>query len=148
MTAERDFFDRQGAKWPAVLGEGWETSPSFLVLSNDDRKAAAALGRAALRFYDIDEFGRELPRGQREAEEQAATTWDIPYTPNYISDVYVTPRGPMVWTDTKGDLPRAMGDAMLRVLLDELRVEGITAHVVRAPVDVSLEGLPVIPLSG
>ncbi|MGK3647489.1 hypothetical protein [Pseudarthrobacter enclensis] len=50
MTAERDFFDRQGAKWPAVLGEGWETSPSFLVLSNDDRKAAAALGRAALRF--------------------------------------------------------------------------------------------------
>lgn len=147
VTAARDIFDRQGEKYEASLGGGWETSPAFLVLSNDAKKAADALGRAAVRFFHIDEYGRELKLEQREAEEQAAKTWDVPYTPNFISDVYLTPHGPMVWTDTKGELTRPMGDAMLQVLLDELRAEGITAHVVAPPLDIPLEGVPVIPLA-
>lgn len=148
VTAAPDIFDQQGEKHEASLGDGWETSPAFLVLSDDVSMAADALGRAAVRFSHIDEYGRELPPGQREAEEQAAKTWDVPYTPNFISGVYLTPRGPMVWTDTKGELTRRMGDAMLHVLLDELRSEGITAHVVAPPSDISLDGVPVIPLAG
>jgi hypothetical protein len=147
VTAEPDIFDLQGEKYEASLGDGWETSPAFLVVSDDDSKATDALGRAAVRFFHIDEYGRELAPEQRMAEEQAAKTWDVPYTPNFISDVYLTPRGPMVWTDTKGELTRQMGDAMLQVLFDELRAEGITAHVVAPPADIPLEGVPVIPLA-
>ncbi|MDJ0459912.1 hypothetical protein PUN71_022140 [Arthrobacter sp. NQ7] len=148
VNAAPDIFDQQGDKYEASLGDGWETSPAFLVLSDDDGKAAHALGRAGVRFSHIDEYGRELTPEQRDVEEQAAKTWDVPYTPNFISDVYLTPRGPMVWTDTKGELTRAMGEAMLRVLLEELRAEGITARVVAPPADVPLEGVPVIPLAG
>ena len=148
VTAEPDIFDRQGEKYEASLGDGWETSPAFLVVSDDVSKAADALGRAAVRFFHLDEYGSELAPEQRLAEEQAAKTWEAAYTPNFVSDVYLTPRGPMVWTDTKGELTRQMGDAMLHVLLDELRVEGITAHVVAPPADITLEGVPVIPLAG
>ncbi|WAJ34378.1 hypothetical protein OUO20_05435 [Arthrobacter sp. FX8] len=148
VTAEPDIFDLQGEKYEASLGDGWETSPAFLVVSDDVSKAADALGRAAVRFFHIDEYGSELAPERRIALEQAATTWDVPHTPNFVSDVYLTPRGPMIWTDTKGELTRPMGDAMLHVLLDELRVEGITAHVVAPPADINLEGVPVIPLAG
>lgn len=32
VTTEPDIFDRMGARWEDGLGEGWETSPVFLVV--------------------------------------------------------------------------------------------------------------------
>lgn len=49
--------------------------------------------------------------------------------------VYLTEAGPVMYLDTKGDLPRAMADTMLRILVEELVAQEITAHLTTPPLD-------------
>ncbi|HEX9088676.1 MAG TPA: hypothetical protein VF867_14255 [Arthrobacter sp.] len=140
VTVEPHLFDQQGEKHPAALGGGWETSPTFLVVADDQAKAADALRAAAVRFYFVDQNGKELTR--------AEMTGDYPqYTPNYISDVYVTDLGPMIYADTKGELSVGMATGMLQILVAELRSRKITAVVTAPPKDLSWENAPTIKLS-
>jgi hypothetical protein len=132
VTVAPDIFDQQGEKYEEGLGDGWETSPAFLVETEDQDKAARALYAAGERFYSVDQNGKELT--------PAEMTGDYPqYTPNYISDVYLTDRGPMIWTDTKGELSRGMAERMLLILEAELRSQRITAHVTAPPADLPLD---------
>ena len=133
VTVARDIFDQQGEKYEEGLGHGWETSPGFLVVSDDQDKAARALYAAAGRFMSVDQNGKEL--------SPAEMTGDYPqFTPDYVSDVYLTELGPMIWTDTSGELPIGMAETMLLILEAELRAQGITAHVTAPPADLSLDG--------
>jgi hypothetical protein len=126
MTVQvaRDVFGPR-SQW----GEGWETDPAFLVQCEDTAGGAAALRAAAARFSSVDEQGRELDY------------WEVfqggSYTPNFVSDVYVTPRGLVVWADTKGELSIPMGLKLIKVLVEELRARGVSAAVVRSDVSLS-----------
>lgn len=95
-------------------------SPGFLVRSSDVEAAATALHAASLRFISIDEEGEEL--------EEWSNTGET-YTPNWVSDVYLSPDGPWLSTDTKGTLFPRMVRAMIDVLAEELRRRGVDAHV-------------------
>lgn len=132
VTVAPDIFDQQGERYEEGLGDGWETSPAFLVETDDQDKAARALYAAAGRFMSVDQNGKEL--------SPAEMTGDYPqYTPNYVSDVYLTELGPMIVTDTKGELSRGMAETMLLILEAELRAQGTTAHVIAPPADLFLE---------
>lgn len=135
VTVAPDIYDLQGEKYEEGWGYGWSISPAFLVMTNDRDKAAKALGRAAVRFSYVGDSGRELTLAEIEGN-------DTEYTPNYVSDVYLTDLGPMIWADTKGELTKGMGEAMLGILVAELRSEEITAVVTAPPADLSLEGVP------
>ncbi|MEV7131431.1 hypothetical protein AB0N24_00940 [Arthrobacter sp. NPDC093128] len=111
----------------------------FLVVSDAPEKAAEALRAAAVRFCTVDQNGKELTR-----EEM---TGECPqYMPNYVSDVHLTDLGPMILTDTKGELPKGMGEGMLRILVAELQAQEIAALVTTPPVDFALEDVPRIVL--
>ncbi|GEA87139.1 hypothetical protein [Cellulomonas cellasea] len=101
--------------------DGWDQSPGFRVRSADMPGAVAALRRAGTRFFRVDEQGTEL------SEAELADT-DL-YTPNWVSDVMVYDVGAELVVDTKGELPGPMGRAMLRILVEELDVGGVAAHV-------------------
>ncbi|WP_136017875.1 hypothetical protein [Arthrobacter silvisoli] len=141
VTVEPDIFDKQGEKWDESLGEGWEMSPAFLVVSDDQDKAAAALFAAARRIFTVDQNGNELT--------PAEMTGEYPqYTPNYVSDVYLTDLGPMIWTDTKGDVTKAMAEEMLHILVAELRSQEIAARIIAPPADLVLDDERVWKPSG
>ncbi|KNH18978.1 hypothetical protein ACU18_06435 [Arthrobacter sp. ZBG10] len=56
---------------------------------------------------------------------------------------YFTSHGPLAYLDTKGELPRAMGETMLRVVVDELEAQGVTALVTTPPLGADLtDGTP------
>jgi hypothetical protein len=130
VTVEPDLFDAIGEP----DGEGWEGSPAFLVVANDVAGAAAALHAAGERFMLIDEHGRELAEWESDTGET--------YTPNYVSDVGLSERGPVLWVDTKGYLTAAMGAAMVQALTEELTARGVTAHVTTPPHGLSSARLP------
>jgi hypothetical protein len=115
VTVAQDIF----AHASELTDGGWELDPAFLVLSSDVEGAAAALHAAGERFLLIDERGREVD------------DWDCSesYTPNYVSKVYLTADGPLVWVDVKGWLSQDMGRRMLDVLVAELVERGVSAHV-------------------
>jgi hypothetical protein len=95
--------------------------------------AAAALHAAGERFMLVDQNGRELAEWENTGET---------YTPNWVSDVELSERGPVLWVDTKGYLTAAMGAAMVRVLTEELTARGVTAHVTTPPRGLGSAGLP------
>jgi hypothetical protein len=135
VTVAPDIYDLQGERYEEGWGYGWSTSPAFLVVTEDRDKAAKALGRAATRFSYVGDSGKELTLAELEGENPE-------YTPNYVSEVYLTDLGPMIWADTKGELTKGMGEGMLGILVAELRSEEITAFVTAPPADLSLEGVP------
>ncbi|BCW66661.1 hypothetical protein NicSoilB4_14240 [Arthrobacter sp. NicSoilB4] len=139
VSVQPDLFDQQGERHEAALGGGWETSPAFLVVSEDRDKAVAALQAAAVRLYSVDQNGKELTR-----EEMTGAYPQ--YTPNYISDVYLTDLGPMIYTDTKGELSTGMAQGMLRIVVAELRAQEITAVVAAPPKDLSWENAPSVKI--
>jgi hypothetical protein len=106
-------------------GSGWFTDPGFLVVSPEIELAAQAVHRAGERFMYVAEDGRILD------------DWELPwtdrYTPNWVSPVHLTEPGPALWADTKGELSRAMGQAMVNVLVEELRRAEVTAFVTQLP---------------
>jgi hypothetical protein len=73
----------------------------------------------------VDGNGNELT-----AAEMASTG---EYTANYCSPVYLTDTGLMAYLDTNGELPRAMADTMLRILVEEVEARDITAHLTTPP---------------
>lgn len=95
-------------------------SPAFRVRSADHEAAARALHAAALRFINIDEQGEELEEWSDTAET---------YTPNYVSDVFVSPDGPWLSIDTQGVLYPQMVRVMIRILVETLQRSGVDAHV-------------------
>lgn len=135
MTFSPDIFDSQGEAYPDPL-DGWEgPSPFFLVVSDETDKAAEALHVAVGRCMRVDDKGNELT-----AAEMASTE---DYTANYCSPVYLTDTGPMAYLDTKGDLPRAMAETMLRILVEEAEARGITAYLTTpTPDSRSADGCP------
>ena len=140
VTVEPHLFDQQGERHEPALGGGWETSPTFLVVSDNRDKAAEALRAAAVRFYSVDQNGTELTR--------AEMTGEFPqYTPNYVSDVYLTDLGPLIYADTKGELSTGMAEGMLRILVAELRSQEITAVVTAPPKSLAWEDAPTMGLS-
>ena len=104
-------------------------SPAFRVRSTDHEAAARALHAAALRMISVDEEGEEL-----EAWSDTGET----YTPNYVSDVFLSPEGPWLSIDTQGVLYPQMVRAMIQVLVEELQRSGVEAHIEAPPA-----GLPV-----
>lgn len=114
-------FDRHAHRYDY----GWDSSPSFLVVTPQPDRAAAAVYRASRRFSAITESGRHVADWEDENE----------YTPNWVSEVYLADAGLIVTVDTKGELPLAMGQAMLRTLADELIAEGVRALVTAPPID-------------
>jgi hypothetical protein len=117
VTVADDIFDRAGE----AHEHGWESDPFFLVVSEHPDLAAAALIDAGVRFMNIDETGRELEDWEREHSEA--------YTPNYVSDVFLTTEGPVMTVDVKGWLSRPMGRTMVDVLVEELLGRGLDARV-------------------
>ena len=90
----------------------------------DPGAAAAALSRAGDRFYRVTDDGRE-PSEQAWLEEQAlATGAALPYTPNWVSEVRLAPRGPWCYVDCKGYIPLAMRARMIAILIEELEHAG------------------------
>ena len=126
VTTEPDIFDRMGERWEYGLGEGWETSPAFLIVTEDPDKAAAALQTATPRLFRVNGQGQEV-------DLETHDPYD--YTPNYVSPVYTTSKGLVIYVDTKGELPKGMADAMLRIVVEELVAAHVSAHVTAAPKD-------------
>jgi hypothetical protein len=130
VTVEPDLFEAIGEP----DGEGWEGSPAFLVVADDVAGAAAALHAAGERFMLIDEHGRELAEWESDTGEA--------YTPNWVSDVSLSERGPVLRVDTKGYLTAPMGAAMVQALTEELTARRVTAHVTTPPHGLSSARLP------
>lgn len=125
VTVDPDIFDSQGEAYPDPLDGWWGPSPFFLVVSDETDKAAEALHAAIGRCMRVDGKGNELT-----AAEMASTG---EYPANYCSPVYLTARGPMAYLDTKGELPRAMAETMLRILVEEFEARDITAYLTTPP---------------
>lgn len=139
VTTEPDIFDRMGERWEPELGEGWETSPFFLIQTEDPDKAATALQAASPRLFRVNGEGQEV---------DLATHDPYDYTPNWVSPVYITRGGLVFHVDTKGDLPKGMADAMLRIVVEELVAANVSAHITAAPADWEILGTYEPPETG
>ena len=102
---------------------GWSTSPAFVVTS-EDAALGAAVHAAGQRFYLVNEDGREIDQSENDGRY---------YTPNWVSDVYLTHSGAVLFVDTKGDVTRLMGEAMIAILVEELTARGVSAHIGPVP---------------
>lgn len=101
---------------------GWEVAPA--ILAEDRESAAAALFAARHRVKFTTDIGTELTRPEYDTGEY--------YMPNYVADVHMTEQGPVILTDTKGEIGMQMAEAFVRVIAEELEERNIVAHV-RAP---------------
>ncbi|MCX2750014.1 hypothetical protein OOZ51_19695 [Arthrobacter sp. MI7-26] len=129
VTVDPDIFESQGERCEGIF-DGWEgPSPFFLVVSDETDKAAEALHVAIGRCMRVD--GNGNGNGNELTAAEMASTGE--YTANYCSPVYLTARGPMAYLDTKGELPRAMAETMLRILVEEVEARGITADLTTPP---------------
>jgi hypothetical protein len=127
VTVDPHILDGQGEEWEDEDGGGWTgPSPYFIVSSDQTELAAKALHKAVTRCWHVSESGREL------TDDELHTTDE--YTPNYASPVYLTDKGPMASLDTNGELPRAMGEAMLRILIEEVSAVNIDAYLTTPPI--------------
>lgn len=136
VTVDPDIFDAQGEAYPDPE-EGWQTSPAFIVQSDQTEQAAQALYRAILRCNLVGTSGRELTRDEASTGEE--------YTANWYSPIYLTDTGPMAMLDTKGEWPRAMAESMVRILVEEVTAQGIDAYLTTPPLG-SEEDTPDWPI--
>lgn len=115
------------------IGGHWQTDPAFLVVTPDQERALLPLYRAGQRFYLVGESGRE--HAQPDVDE---------YTPNWVSDIYLTEEGLVLLVDTKGELSPEMGDTMLRILTEELVADAVPALITAPPLGFTsdLESIP------
>jgi hypothetical protein len=127
VTVDPHILDGQGEEWEDEDGGGWTgPSPYFIVTSDQTELAAEALYKAIIRCKFVGTSGRELTREEDATGEE--------YTANYCSPVYLTDAGPMAYLDTNGELPRAMGEAMLRILIEEVSAVNIDAYLTTPPI--------------
>ncbi|MFG1811568.1 hypothetical protein [Streptomyces sp. NPDC049040] len=109
---------------PAVFAEnedGYASESVIIIGSSDPGAAEDALLRAGRRFTHVAEDGREI------SSEELDTT-DL-YTPNYVSDIHHSPRGPWVYVDCKSFISPPMRVRMLAVLVEELERAGVSGRL-------------------
>ena len=107
-------------------------SDEYVIITGaaDPQAAAAVLSRAADRFLAVTEDGRELSTQERRALEQEALATDTDvYTPNWVSEVRLAPRGPWCYVDCKGYIPLAMRERMIAILVEELESAGVSGRI-------------------
>lgn len=99
---------------------GWESSPYWTIgfaesaesgTASAWERLALAVGKASSQFMNIDEDGNHVPDDELGYGA---------FTPSYVSDPNLTPLGVSVSADTGGYLTVAMGEQLLRVLVEEL----------------------------
>ena len=100
-------------------------------MTEDADKAAAALQTATPRLFRVNGQGQEVDLDTHDPYD---------YTPNWVSPVYITSKGLVIYVDTKGELPKGMADAMRRIVVEELLAADVTAHVTAAPADRKILG--------
>ena len=130
VTVAEDLYDAQGISYAALFEQagaiyegdpaGWMIEPGFEVTCEDAEAAAEGLYAAGRRFMRLTADGVEFPDGEDAGQR---------YTPNCVSAVRFTGTGVALLTDTKGELPQAMADEMVRILVEELTKRGVTAHI-------------------
>ena len=110
---------------------GWQSSPYWTIgfaegaqsgVAASWERLALAVGKASSRFMNIDEDGNHVPDDE---------LGNGAFTPSYVSDPNLTPSGVSVSADTGGYLTVALGEAMLRVLVEELGRLPFDTHVSR-----------------
>jgi hypothetical protein len=102
----------------ADLGEYNSNEHVIIVGASDPHAAGVALRRAAQRFYQVTEDGRELIYGTADC-----------YTPNYVSDIRFAPRGPWCYVDCKGYIWPAMRERMIMILVEELDRADVSGRI-------------------
>ncbi|HEX2072207.1 MAG TPA: hypothetical protein VHF92_00365 [Geodermatophilus sp.] len=103
---------------------GWSSSPAFLITGDDVERTAAAVYSAGQRIFMLNEHGREIDESEMNVGY---------YTPSWVSDVYVTDAGVVLFVDTNGDLTRKIGEAMIDIFVHELTARGVSAHIAALP---------------
>lgn len=101
---------------------------SVEVMTDQPELAAAALERAGSRFMDVAEDGRELSPD----DPNWTSPWPM-YTPNSVSDVRTDGRGPSLGVDCKGEVPDAMRQTFIAILVEELRRAGVREARITVP---------------
>lgn len=96
----------------------------IVVGAADPGAAAMALRRAGGRFMAVAENGREF--SEEDADEVGEE--DL-YTPNYVSEVRMAPRGPWLYLDCKGWIAPPMRDTLVAILVEELDRAGVSGRV-------------------
>ncbi len=100
------------------------SNETVLVITDEPTRASAALGAAAQRFMLVSENGQEYtPRKFRSLVRKGRE--DELYTPNYVSAVTQTDRGPCLYLDCKGEITLAMQATFIAILTAELHRHGI-----------------------
>ena len=130
--------------------EGDRSSHEHVIITSSaaPQAAAAALSRAGDRFYRVTQDGRELSAQEWEAfeEQTLAPDTDVPYTPNWVSEICLARRGPWCYVDCKGYIPPAMRERMIAVLIEELERAGVSARVeVPAEDELDYDAPPMFP---
>jgi hypothetical protein len=121
VTAVVSLFDALGRRDCDEDFDGWQCSPAFLIISAPTDAVVDAWHAASPRFMVLSEHGVEL----QEDEACSGRYW----TPSYVSGAEVTECGVYGSVDTQGDLSRAMADAIVRILIEELAARGATARI-------------------
>lgn len=98
----------------------------FTVITPDPEQAAAALSRVRGELYDVDERGEVMSADDR----IEAGIEDSYYTPNWVSEVVISPVGPKVMLDTKNAMWAPMGRSMIGILRKVLAEDRIVAYIV------------------
>ncbi|GAA1312516.1 hypothetical protein Psi02_76980 [Planotetraspora silvatica] len=110
----------------------------IIVGASDPRAAGYGLLQAARRFSFVAEDGREV-------SVEEAEYGDL-YTPNYVSDIRLAPRGPWLYVDCKGYVPPAMGERMIAILVEELERVGVSGRIEVPSLDELNEYVPAMYL--
>lgn len=96
------------------LGASYETI--LLTGSFEPAAGVAALERAGSRLQMVDERGVEYAT----FEEVEEASFDDHYTPNYVSDPEIGPKGIQLYVDGKGSIEEPMRARFLQILREEL----------------------------
>lgn len=112
-----------------VFGPDDDLPTEYFLLTGpaDPTELAKAVSWAGARFMCVDETGREHPDDETAYEE---TEEEGLYTPNYVADPRITPRGVEGYVDCKGGIDPRMGEAFRRILREELERREITEATV------------------
>ena len=100
--------------------------------ADNPRRAKRALDKAGEKLMSVTEIGtileqRGLDHFYSWDEHGNATevAEDEYYTPNYVSSAHMTPDGPEIYLDCKGQIEPEMTRKLVEVLVEELRAGGV-----------------------
>ena len=78
----------------------------------------------------VTEHGTEVGWDDEGVEEPAG---EPPYTPNSVSEVRRSSKGPWIDIDCKSEIPPPMRDAFIRIIVEELTEAGVKAAKLESP---------------